>query len=83
MADWLRSSTDGRLLATVLFEIIYRVTYHIRPHKLFALLPEATSERIVSVKLPRRTENYLLETALLLAAAKIVNARRIFEFGTI
>ncbi len=55
---------------------------HIRPHKLFGLLPDSTAGRIAHVKIPRRTECFLLETFLLIAAGKIVNARRIFEFGT-
>lgn len=55
---------------------------HIRPHKLFNLLPDNIDERLVTVKIPFRTENYLLETFLLLAAAKLVNAKRVFEFGT-
>jgi predicted O-methyltransferase YrrM len=55
---------------------------HIRPHKLFNLLPGGIEDRLATVKIPFRTENYLLETFLLLAAAKLVNAKRVFEFGT-
>ncbi len=55
---------------------------HIRPYKFFDLLTEDTAQRIVQVKMPRRTECWLLETFLLIAAGKIVNAKRIFEFGT-
>lgn len=58
------------------------IMLHIRPHKLFDLLSPEIPERLVQIKLPFRTENYLIETALLLAAGKIVGARRIFEFGT-
>ena len=55
---------------------------HIRPHKMFDLAPEDTLGRMIHLKIPRRTENWLIETVLLIAAMKAVNARRIFEFGT-
>lgn len=55
---------------------------HIRPHKIFDLASEDTLGRMIHLKIPRRTENWLIETVLLIAAMKAVNARRIFEFGT-
>lgn len=55
---------------------------HIRPHRIFDLLPEPVSERIVQIKIPHRTECWLLETFLLISAMRIVKAKRIFEFGT-
>ena len=55
---------------------------HIRPHHVFALVPDG-EERIV-LDLPRRFagEPLMLEKALLLALLRISRARRIFEFGT-
>lgn len=58
---------------------------HIRPYKIFTLLEAPASERIVSVALPSRRGTggtSLLETMLIIAAARIVNARRVFEIGT-
>ncbi len=55
---------------------------HIRPHRIFDLLPPSVPERIVQIKMPHRTECWLLETFLLVAAMKLVKAKRIFEFGT-
>lgn len=54
----------------------------IRPHKLFALAPEDTLARMVHLKIPRRTENWTIETMLLITAMRASKARRIFEFGT-
>lgn len=56
--------------------------HHIRPFKLFTLIEAPPSERIVSVKLPQRRDLKLLETFLLIAASRVVNALRLFEFGT-
>lgn len=55
---------------------------HIRPYKIFTLIDSPAAERVVPVKLPQRRDLKLLETFLLIAAVRIVNARRIFEFGT-
>ncbi len=55
---------------------------HIRPHAIFDLVPASVAQRIAQVKIPYRTECWLLETFLLIAAMRIVNAKRIFEFGT-
>lgn len=55
---------------------------HIRPYKIFTLIDAPAPERIVPVKLPQRRDLKLLETFLLIAAIRIVNARRVFEFGT-
>jgi hypothetical protein len=58
---------------------------HIRPYKIFTLLEAPVPERIVNVTLPRRRGNggtSLLETMLIIAATRIVDARRVFEIGT-
>lgn len=55
---------------------------HIRPYQIFTLIDSPAAERIVPVKLPQRRDLKLLETFLLIAAIRIVNARRVFEFGT-
>jgi hypothetical protein len=58
---------------------------HIRPYKIFTLLEAPASERIVNVALPSRRGNggtSLLETMLIIAATRIVNARQVFEIGT-
>lgn len=58
---------------------------HIRPYKLFALIESAPPDRAVNVTIPCRRGaggTTLLETVLILAAIRIVKARRIFEFGT-
>lgn len=59
----------------------------IRPYKLFDLIPCGPMERLVTLPIPsRRSADTLtittLETMLLLAAVKIVNAKSIYEFGT-
>jgi hypothetical protein len=56
--------------------------HHIRPYRIFTLVQSPPPERLVSVKLPQRVDLKLLETFLLIAAIRIVNARRVFEFGT-
>ncbi len=59
--------------------------HHIRPYKIFTLLEVPTPERIVNVTLPSRRGQggtSLLETLLIIAATRIVNARRVFEIGT-
>jgi hypothetical protein len=58
---------------------------HIRPYKIFTLVQAPPSERIVNVSLPNRRGNggtSLLETMLIIAATRIVDARRVFEIGT-
>lgn len=58
---------------------------HIRPYKIFTLLEAPASERIVNVTLPNRRGTggtSLLETMLIIAATRIVDARRVFEIGT-
>jgi methyltransferase family protein len=58
---------------------------HIRPYKIFTLLEAPAPERIVNVALPRRRGSggtSLLETMLIIAATRIVDARRVFEIGT-
>lgn len=59
--------------------------YHIRPYQIFGLVDQSPSDRVVQVQLPPRRGaggTTLLETCLLLAASKAVDAKRIFEFGT-
>ena len=58
---------------------------HIRPYKIFTLLEAPVPERIANVMLPRRRGSggtSLLETMLIIAATRIVDARRVFEIGT-
>lgn len=58
---------------------------HIRPQKVFTLVDASLSARIVRIPIPSRRGLggiSLLETFLLVAASKIVDATRIFEFGT-
>jgi predicted O-methyltransferase YrrM len=54
----------------------------IRPYQIFTTLPDLPAMRKASVKIPERQDLKLLETFLLIAACKIVGARRVFEFGT-
>jgi hypothetical protein len=59
--------------------------HHIRPYKLFTLIDAPPSERAISVTLPSRRGvggTSILETALIIAAMRIVGARRVFEIGT-
>jgi hypothetical protein len=58
---------------------------HIRPYKIFTLLEAPVPERVVNVTLPSRRGTggtSLLETMLIIAATRIVEARRVFEIGT-
>jgi len=57
----------------------------IRPYKLFTIVQGSPMERLVQVPIPSRKAFgglTLLETFALIAAARLVSARRIFEFGT-
>lgn len=60
--------------------------HHIRPYKIFTLLESSPpAQRLVSIPPPNRRGTggtSLLETFLLLAASRVVKARRLFEFGT-
>lgn len=53
---------------------------HIRPHKLFNLVP--SSKRQTQVWLPGQYSPIMLETVILLALVKLVDPKIIFEFGT-
>src|SRR5579864_5803701 len=55
---------------------------HIRPYVIFNLLQSPPADRIANVKIPNRRDIRLLETYLLVTAIRVVNAKRIFEFGT-
>ena len=56
---------------------------HIRPHKLFNLVETPSYEqRMVKIVLPEQRSPILLESAVLLALAKLVQPRTFFEFGT-
>jgi len=55
---------------------------HVRPYQIFTLLDAAPSERLAHIKIPNRRDLWLLESFLLVTAIRLVNARRIFEFGT-
>ena len=57
----------------------------IRPYKMFTLLREPPVERIANVVIPSRRGfggTSILETFLIITGARIVDARKIFEFGT-
>ncbi len=55
----------------------------IRPHKLFNLVQTPSYEaRLVKIVLPDLRAPILLDTAILLALAKLVQPRTYFEFGT-
>lgn len=54
----------------------------IRPYQIFDRVPQSANGREATIKIPQRKDLPLLETTLLIAALKSVNARRIFEFGT-
>ena len=57
--------------------------HNIRPHKLFNLVKSSSYlDRMVQIVLPEQKTPVLLDTAILLALAKLVRARTIFEFGT-
>ena len=58
---------------------------HIRPYKVFSLVDAGHSDRILRIPIPVRRGLggiSLLETFLAIAAAKVMEATRIFEFGT-
>lgn len=59
--------------------------HHIRPYKVFTLFDAPPAERVARFQIPPRRGTggiSMLETALLIAVAQAVSARRIFEFGT-
>src|SRR3954452_24030594 len=59
--------------------------HHIRPYRLFNLIDAAPSERVAQFVLPggRGAGSVsVLETSLLLATLRVLNPKRIFEFGT-
>lgn len=57
--------------------------HNIRPHKLFNLVKSPSYlDRMVQMALPEQKTPILIDTAVLLALARIVRPRTIFEFGT-
>lgn len=55
----------------------------IRPHKLFTQLPEAGwKDARLDVVFPRDQGSWLLDTAVLVALGRLIEARAVFEFGT-
>jgi predicted O-methyltransferase YrrM len=57
--------------------------HNVRPHKLFNLVKSSSYlDRTVQMILPDQRTPVLLDTAILLALARLVRARTIFEFGT-
>ena len=57
--------------------------HKIRPHKLFTLVKSASYlDRMVQVVLPDKETPVFFDTAILLALAKLIRPRTIFEFGT-
>jgi len=66
-------------------EIPNNSMHHIRPYKIFTLFDAPPTERVANVMLPSRRATggtSLLETLLIVAGIRIVEARRVFEFGT-
>ncbi len=60
---------------------------HVRPYRIFNLLPGKPQDRLVTLPIPSRPGSesltvQTLETMLLIAAAKSVNAVDSYEFGT-
>ena len=58
---------------------------HLRPYRIFTLIEAPPRERVAKVMLPNRRGTggtSLLETFLIIAAIRIVGAKRVFEFGT-
>ena len=56
----------------------------IRPHRLFNLVSTPSYEaRLVKIVLPNQRTPMLLDTAILLTLAKLVDPRTYFEFGTL
>ncbi len=63
----------------------WTLMHHIRPYKLFALVDAQPPERTIQMTLPFRRGAggvTVLEMSLILAAARAVEAKRVFEFGT-
>ena len=59
------------------------MTIPIRPHRLFNLVQTSSYEaRLVKIVLPDKRAPILLDTAILLALAKLVQPATYFEFGT-
>lgn len=59
--------------------------HHIRPYQLFTLVDAPPFNRVARVQIPTRRAAggvTLLETFVILAALRIVAAKRVFEFGT-
>jgi predicted O-methyltransferase YrrM len=56
--------------------------HSVRPYEIFNRVTCPSFAREATVKIPQRSDMLLIETLLLVAAMKSVNARRIFEFGT-
>jgi len=57
----------------------------IRPYRLFTILQDAPAHRIAQIQIPPRRAGgslTLLETMLLITAARVVKAEKAFEFGT-
>jgi hypothetical protein len=57
----------------------------IRPFRLFSAIDAPPAERVAQIALPYRPGEggvSMLETSLIITAARLVDARRVFEFGT-
>jgi len=60
-----------------------RSVHNIRPHKLFNLVKTPSYlDRMVQILLPEQNTPTLMDTAVLLALARLVRPQTIFEFGT-
>ena len=58
---------------------------HVRPQKVFALLDEPPSERVIRFAIPFQQGTggtVAVENMLLISAMRTVKAKRVFEFGT-
>lgn len=60
----------------------FPIVKHIRPHKLFDLVKGSPVVQIAMPSGRAAGGTTILETAILIAAARIVQAKRVFEFGT-
>ena len=84
-----RNKLEFRALARLHFRKLprkgFRWMRHIRPYRIFTLIDASPQDRVVNVAMPSRRGlggTSLLETMLIIASARIVEARRIFEIGT-
>jgi predicted O-methyltransferase YrrM len=69
--------------ALLKYHLVHETMITIRPHRLFNLVTTSSYEaRLVKMVLPNQRTPMLLDTAILLALAKLIEPRSYFEFGT-